>query len=55
MQGLPVAVKTLFFSSHCKGPKGHENVLREAALSKSISHPNIVATYYCDLKPVEVG
>ena len=32
-----------------------QSVLMEAALSKSISHPNVVATYNCDLKPVPVS
>ena len=55
LKGLQVAVKTLIFSSHTKGSQSHLNALKEAALSKSISHTNVVATYYCDLKPVQVG
>ena len=49
-----MAVKSLLFTSHSLDVAGDktQGVLMEAALSKSISHPNVVATYSCDLKPV---
>ena len=54
-QGLPVAVKTIIFSSHMMGGAKSQHVLMEAALSKSISHPHVVITYNCDLQPVAVS
>lgn len=50
-QGLPVAVKTVLFST---ASINRRLALQEAALSKSISHPNIVATYAVDAKPLGV-
>jgi predicted Ser/Thr protein kinase len=46
-QGIPVAVKSVVFSAARK-----QMALQEAALSRSISHPNVVATYAYDLKPI---
>ncbi len=37
------------------GPSGRHGALMEAALSSSIFHTNLVTTYTCDLKPVQVG
>lgn len=48
-QGLQVAVKTVLFST---ASVNRRLALQEAALSKSISHPNIVATYAVDAKPL---
>ena len=59
-QGLPVAVKSLLLTIHssdessCDPDKKAHGVLMEAALSKTISHPNVVATYSCDLRPITV-
>lgn len=46
-RGLPVAVKSVVFNGARK-----QMALQEAALSRSISHPSIVATYAYDLKPI---
>ena len=57
MQGLKVAIKTLTFPGHSEiiGPQcPSQRVLMEAALSKSIVHPNIVSTYHCIVEPVPV-
>ncbi|KAG2488925.1 hypothetical protein HYH03_012547 [Edaphochlamys debaryana] len=48
-QGLPVAVKTVVFSA---SQDNRKRALQEAALCQSISHPNIVATYSCDVQPL---
>ena len=52
-----MAIKTIIFSGHNNvgGVSKSRVVLMEAALSKSISHPNIVATYACELKAVPVS
>jgi predicted Ser/Thr protein kinase len=49
-QGLPVAVKSVVFSAARK-----QMALQEAALSRSVSHPNVVATYAYDIKPLFLG
>ena len=49
-----MAVKSLMFSSYSTGPGSCQNALMEAALSKSISHPHIVATYSSDVKAMPV-
>ena len=57
MQGLDVAIKTLTFPGHSEvtGQQGlSQRVLMEAALSKSILHPNIISTYHCEIKPIPV-
>ncbi|GFR46231.1 hypothetical protein Agub_g7776, partial [Astrephomene gubernaculifera] len=51
-RGLPVAIKVLVVS---EGPMGQESHARhravmEAAISMSLTHPNIVATYAYDIK-----
>ncbi|GFR41530.1 hypothetical protein Agub_g2226 [Astrephomene gubernaculifera] len=48
---LPVAVKVVLFST---ASVNRRIALQEAALSKSISHPNIIATYAVDVKPMTV-
>ncbi|KAG2488950.1 hypothetical protein HYH03_012569 [Edaphochlamys debaryana] len=48
-QGLPVAVKTVVFSA---SQERRRRALQEAALCQSISHPNIIATYACELQPI---
>ncbi|GIL67909.1 hypothetical protein Vafri_21128 [Volvox africanus] len=48
---LPVAVKIVLFST---ASVNRRIALQEAALSKSISHPNIIATYAVDAKPMAV-
>ncbi|KAG2446238.1 hypothetical protein HXX76_000830 [Chlamydomonas incerta] len=48
---LPVAVKIVLFST---ASVNRRIALQEAALSKSISHPNIIATYAVDAKPMTV-
>ncbi len=50
-QGLAVAVKTILFQ---ESSYSRRVALQEAALSKSISHPNIVATYAVDARPIGV-
>ncbi len=48
-QGLAVAVKSVVFSAARK-----QMAMHEAALSRSISHPNVVATYAYDVKPLSL-
>ena len=50
---MPVAVKTLVFSTGAGGKR--KRALLEAALSHSISHPNIVATFAVDAHPISDG
>ncbi len=45
-----MAVKSLVFSTHRR-----QMALKEAALSKSICHGNIVATYAYDLQPLTLS
>ncbi|KAG2491887.1 hypothetical protein HYH03_009839 [Edaphochlamys debaryana] len=52
-KGLQVAVKTMTLTSDAV-TQGRHAALMEAALSKSIFHPNVVTTYTCDLKPMHV-
>ena len=52
-QTMPVAVKTLVFSTGAGGKR--KRALLEAALSHSISHPNIVATFAVDAHPISDG
>ena len=49
-RGMPVAVKTLFFSGAGIGQR--KRALQEAALSNAIAHPNIVMTYAVDAQPI---
>ena len=49
-RGMPVAVKTLFFSGAGIGQR--KRALQEAALSNAIAHPNIVTTYVVDAQPI---
>ncbi|KAG2492900.1 hypothetical protein HYH03_008814 [Edaphochlamys debaryana] len=48
-QGLPVAVKTVLFSANAENRR---RALQEAALCKSINHPNVIATYASDLQSI---
>ncbi|KAG2493133.1 hypothetical protein HYH03_008558 [Edaphochlamys debaryana] len=48
-QGLSVAVKTVVFSANADNRR---RALQEAALCKSINHPNVIATYASDLQPI---
>ncbi|KXZ56159.1 hypothetical protein GPECTOR_1g136 [Gonium pectorale] len=48
---LPVAVKIVLFST---ASVNRRIALQEAALSKSICHPNIISTYAVDAKPMTV-
>lgn len=54
-QGLTVAVKTVLFTEHTsvqgKVPEKPRAIM-EAAVSTAISHPNLVATYFYDMKPI---
>uniref|UniRef100_A0A7S3R7G0 Protein kinase domain-containing protein n=1 Tax=Dunaliella tertiolecta TaxID=3047 RepID=A0A7S3R7G0_DUNTE len=54
-KGLTVAVKTVLFTEHT-GSEGKlpekARAIMEAAVSTAISHPNLVSTYYYDIKPV---
>ena len=51
-----VAVKTLTFQDQGNviGDKGRNTAIMEAAISSSMSHPNVVATYYHEIKPMKV-
>ncbi|KXZ50682.1 hypothetical protein GPECTOR_15g366 [Gonium pectorale] len=51
-RGLPVAVKTLVVPAVTAGPEGRarQRAVLEAAISMSMAHPNVVATYSYDIK-----
>jgi len=50
-----VAVKTINFQDRIiGGDKGQNAAIMEAAISSSMSHPNVVATYYHEIKPMRV-
>ncbi|KAG2427057.1 hypothetical protein HXX76_012573 [Chlamydomonas incerta] len=48
-QGLPVAIKTVVFSTSADSRR---RALQEAALCQSINHPNIIATYASEVQPL---
>ncbi|KXZ46839.1 hypothetical protein GPECTOR_40g573 [Gonium pectorale] len=51
-RGLPVAIKTLVVPGATAGPEGRarQRAVLEAAISMSMAHPNVVATYSYDIK-----
>ncbi|GIM05613.1 hypothetical protein Vretimale_10074, partial [Volvox reticuliferus] len=50
-KGLPVAVKTLVFSA-AADDDGRRRAVREATLSASVCHPNIIAIYSAEVEPL---
>lgn len=53
-KGIVVAIKTITFQDKVfGGDKAQSKALMEAAISGSILHPNLVATYSHDLKPLQ--
>ncbi|GIL74717.1 hypothetical protein Vretifemale_4651 [Volvox reticuliferus] len=63
-RGLPVAVKTMVVATEpdsiTEGRQAGQLAVQEAAISLSMAHPNVVATYSYDVKPlvhapIEVG
>ena len=54
-KGLMVAVKTITFQDRMVGgDKGQNTAIMEAAISSSMAHPSVVATYYHEVKPMKV-
>ncbi|GIL77290.1 hypothetical protein Vretimale_3044 [Volvox reticuliferus] len=54
-KGLNVAVKTITFQDRVAGgEKAQHRAILEAAISSSLSHPNVVTTYSYDIKPLTV-
>jgi hypothetical protein len=52
-RNLPVAVKTVVFQDRSSGvDKGQRRAITEAAITSSVSHPNVVATLSYDLQPL---
>ena len=53
-RGLRVAVKRVLLQALAgeEGEEARAAVLREAHINASLDHPNIVATYACDLLPL---
>jgi serine/threonine protein kinase len=52
-RNLPVAVKTVVFQDRsCGGEKAQRRAITEAAITSSVSHPNVVATLSYDLQPL---
>ena len=52
-RGLEVAVKMVLFSNQQGGANAPEKrAVMEAAVSSSVVHPNVVATYHYDIKQV---
>jgi hypothetical protein len=55
-RNLPVAVKTVIFQDRaCGGEKAQQRAITEAAITSSVSHPNVVATLSYDLQPLHHG
>jgi hypothetical protein len=55
-RNLPVAVKTVVFQdTACGGEKAQKRAITEAAITSSVSHPNVVATLSYDLQPLQHG
>lgn len=51
-----VAVKTITFQDQMVGgEKAQQTAIMEAAISSSLAHPNVVATYSYDIKPLRVS
>ncbi|KXZ43012.1 hypothetical protein GPECTOR_107g157 [Gonium pectorale] len=55
-RGLPVAAKILVVHDTLLGPEGRlrQRAILEAAIGTSLDHPNVVATYAFDVKPLGV-
>ena len=52
-RNLPVAVKTVVFQDRARGgEKAQRRAITEAAITTSVSHPNVVATLSYDLQPM---
>ncbi|KAI8472037.1 MAG: hypothetical protein J3K34DRAFT_520076 [Monoraphidium minutum] len=52
-RNLPVAVKTVVFQDRAAGgEKAQTRAITEAAITASVSHPNVVATLSYDLQPL---
>eukprot|EP00798_Chlamydomonas_sp_ICE-L_P005360 gene5360-5577_t len=60
-RNLDVAVKTVLFTDELQGPRSNKSILspssnhrvvREAALSSSVAHLNVVCTYHYEMKMV---
>jgi hypothetical protein len=55
-RNLPVAVKTVVFQDRaCGGEKAQRRAITEAAITTSVSHPNVVATLSYDLQPLHAA
>ncbi len=53
-RGTVVAVKTMVLPSNMSGAEKREKMaVMEAAISSSLSHPNIVQTYTYAIRPVK--
>ncbi|KXZ43493.1 hypothetical protein GPECTOR_89g513 [Gonium pectorale] len=55
-RGLPVAAKILVVHDTLLGPEGRrrQRAILEAAIGTTLEHPNVVATYAFDVKPLGV-
>jgi hypothetical protein len=54
-KGILVAVKTITFQDKLVGgEKGQHTAIMEAAISSSMAHPGLVATFTYDVKPMKV-
>ncbi|KXZ43491.1 hypothetical protein GPECTOR_89g511 [Gonium pectorale] len=55
-RGLPVAAKVLVVHDTLLGPEGRrrQRAILEAAIGTTLEHPNVVATYAFDVKPLGV-
>ncbi|GAX82044.1 hypothetical protein CEUSTIGMA_g9472.t1 [Chlamydomonas eustigma] len=54
-KGIVVAVKTITFQDKLVGgDKGQHTAIMEAAISSSMAHPGLVATYTYEVKPMKV-
>lgn len=55
-RNLPVAVKTVTFQDRTSGSqKSQQRAMLEAAITSSISHPNVVSTYSYDIQPLNAS
>lgn len=50
---VQVAVKTVTFQERSSGGGAQARAIAEAAITFSLSHPNVIATYFHEIKPLQ--
>ena len=49
-----MAVKTVTFQERSSGGSAQQRAIAEAAITFSLTHPNVIATYFHEIKPLTV-